>query len=170
MSNIYNDFANIKEGQLILIIPVGCYNGTYFMDSIQITHEDGSKSTVNCNHFALAVYSLESDMGIYADTLGWGIPDTVKTIFRNVAQKLGKPCPLYNMCHQSGSNVNNATHQCTNLCTPGYPLQTCSSVCGVSKVNKRIPTTRYTTSPYDILTTFGANVINKYARAATKLK
>ena len=73
-------------------------------------------------------------MVIYADTLGWGIPDTVKTIFRNVAQKIGKPCPLYNMCHQSGSNVNNATHQCTNLCARSYPLQTCSSVCGVSVI------------------------------------
>jgi len=131
---MYNDFANIKEGQLILIIPVGCYNGTYFMDSMQITHEDGSKSTVNCNHFALAVYSLELDMVIYADSLGWGIPDSVKTIFRNVAQKMGKPCPVYNMCHQSGSNVNNATHKCTNLCAPNYPLQTCTSICGVSVI------------------------------------
>ena len=85
-----NEFANIKEGQLIVNIPAGCYDGIYFMDRIQTTNEDGSKSTVNCNHFALAVYQLEFDMVIYADTLGWGIPDTVKTIFRNVAQKMGK--------------------------------------------------------------------------------
>ena len=51
-----NEFADIKEGQLILIIPVGCCDGTCFTDSIQLTNEDGSKSTVNCNHFALAVY------------------------------------------------------------------------------------------------------------------
>jgi len=71
-----NDSVNIKEGQLILITLVGCCDGTYFMDSIQLTNEDGSKSTgctVNCNHFALAVYSLEFDTVTYTDTLGWGI-------------------------------------------------------------------------------------------------
>ena len=31
---ICNEFANVQEGQLILIIPVGSYDGTYFMDSI----------------------------------------------------------------------------------------------------------------------------------------
>ena len=59
------------------------------MDSIQLTNEDGSKSTVNCNHLTLAAYSLKLDTVTYADTLGWGIRDSVKTIFRNVAQKMG---------------------------------------------------------------------------------
>ena len=94
-AQICNKFANIQEGQLILIIPVGCHGGTYFMESLQVVNSVGSNGIVYSNHFAMAVYSLDFDVVSYADTLGWGIPDKVKSIFRNVAQQLGKQVPLY---------------------------------------------------------------------------
>ena len=100
-----NDSVNIKEGQLILVTPVGCCDGTYFMDSIQLTNEDGSKSTVNCNHFALAVYSLEFDTVTYAYTLGRGYQILLKPYSEMLHRKWEKPRPLYNMCHQPGSDV-----------------------------------------------------------------
>ena len=133
-AQICNKFSKIQEGQLILIIPVGCHGGTYFMESLQVINSDGSNRIVYSNHFAMAVYSLDFDVVSYADTLGWGIPDEVKSIFRNVAQQLGKQVPLYNVSHQPGGNVNGGAHICTNLCSLKYPLQTCSSICGVSVI------------------------------------
>ena len=123
-------FANIHDGQIILFVPVGSNGGTCFMGSLQVSNTNGTNILLQSNHFALAVYSIEFNIVTYADTLGWGMPETVKTIFQKISQGLGKPAPLYNFCHQPGADTG--LHTCSHLHSLKYPLQTCSSICGVS--------------------------------------
>ena len=87
---------------------------------------------MHSNHFTLAICSLEFNIVTYADTLGWGMPETVRTIFLKVSQHFGKPAPLYNFCHQPGVDVT--PYICSHLCSRKHPLQTCSGICGVSVI------------------------------------
>ena len=54
------------------------------MGNLQVTGACGYKRLVYSNHFALAIYVLELIKLTYADTLGWGMPETVRTIFPKV--------------------------------------------------------------------------------------
>ena len=73
---------------------------------------------VSNTHF-VSLITIEFNMLTYADTLGWGIPGTVKTIFQKISQGLGKPAPLY-LCitlfyfyHQPGTDTGSCTvHIC----------------------------------------------------------
>ncbi len=127
-------FADVVNGQLILIVPVGQHDGEVFCGH-KVVESSDKTHIVRSTHFALAVYPLVSNRVIYADTSGWAMPDRVTTVCSMVAQAFGKPPPTYNYCHHPATTdlVMNI-HRCSEICSQLYPLQSCDWICGVATI------------------------------------
>lgn len=97
------------------------------------------------NHFTLAVYSFDRAELIYADTLGWPFPVSFSRNLNTLLSHLEKKSPSkLKLAHDPQSFVKveghqdgNSTeikHTCSEKCCKNYPMQKCSSVCGVAVI------------------------------------
>ena len=92
-----------------------------------------SKSSLVGNHFVFAVYKPQQNRVLYVDTLGWPIADDFKLDICQFAHGLGLPQPEFVSVH-SPHSYSFQIHKCNKNCAKWYPLQSCSSVCGVAVI------------------------------------
>ena len=83
-------------------------------------------------HWTLCQVNNVNKTIVYADTLGWKIPEgLLDKVNRFVTGVYSDDVANYKLitCHQPGHFVN-GQHCCTSSCAL-YPVQTCTTVCGV---------------------------------------
>ncbi len=101
------------------------------------THMDLDGNSGGC-HWALLFFEAGSSTWYYGDSLGWLFPsksDSLVSALRQIEQKASVTLIGTKVCCQplhNPSSVNSKhTHTCKGQCSRLYPLQNCSSVCGV---------------------------------------
>ncbi|KAK7082873.1 hypothetical protein SK128_026661 [Halocaridina rubra] len=75
-------------------------------------------------HYTLAVYDFESLTLIYADTLGWSVPEEFVSSLKSLLASLDYPSVFHTILCHSPNNLD--IHACVKSCSPLYPLQTSS--------------------------------------------
>ena len=111
--------------QLLFVLNVGASHGKTFL---------GTDEHIGC-HWTLCVVDLNVKRIIYGDSLGWPIPeglvDKVKGYITAATKEDGSDYSV-TMCHDSNSiSPLTSSHICNQKCVQLYPLQTCSSICGI---------------------------------------
>ena len=111
---------NIALSQVIVAVNV------HKQDDVTYVSEPGGKG----NHWALIIIDLSQKVSYYGDSLAWPVPS-------NLSQALGSSIKLIESklkitIQDSISNVIQLNVSKNENCTVKvYPVQTCSSVCGV---------------------------------------
>lgn len=85
-------------------------------------------------HWTLCQVDNEKNSIVYADTLGWKIPDGLLEKVRKFTDAVyQKDVGDYELviCHRPEFVDKDGRHSCKLSCAMNYPVQTCSSICGV---------------------------------------
>ena len=88
------------------------------------------------NHFACCIYYSDSNTLYYGDSLGYDIPSDVIRIFKEFLCLFGDN-EIASQCLVTSMHCNVYTagnHVCSNDCWTFFPLQTDSSICGISTI------------------------------------
>ena len=111
--------------QLLFALNVGASHGKTFL---------GTDEQKGC-HWTLCVVDLTMKRIIYGDSLGWPIPeglvDKVKGYITAATKEDGSDYCI-TLCHDYNSiSPSTGSHICSQKCVQLYPLQSCSSICGI---------------------------------------
>eukprot|EP00112_Aurelia_sp_Birch-Aquarium-sp1_P015510 Seg3441.7 transcript_id=Seg3441.7/GoldUCD/mRNA.D3Y31 product="hypothetical protein" protein_id=Seg3441.7/GoldUCD/D3Y31 len=86
-------------------------------------------------HWTLTYVDLVRNQWYYCDTLGWNAPSDLKKEIQKIVQTFykekdvpRKPFHGLTFCHIPSKT---SSHVCSSGCLPNFPLQTCSTVCGI---------------------------------------
>ena len=93
-------------------------------------HTDSS-NLLSGQHFSLAVYYVDKNECIYADSLGWSFPKGLEEKLRQVKVEIfgdESDTPIY-YCHPPDEHRNNIK-SCGFTCNTKFPIQSCSVICG----------------------------------------
>ncbi|XP_042209076.1 uncharacterized protein LOC121857200 isoform X2 [Homarus americanus] len=93
-------------------------------------------SVYTAEHFSFAYYSTETNEVIYADSLGWPAPATFLNMAKELALHINNDVdtPTLRYIHNPASVGENVAHECDHQCCKDYPLQSCSSACGIAVI------------------------------------
>lgn len=111
--------------QLLFAVNVGASQGKTFL----------ATDTRRGCHWTLCLVDLKTKKILYGDSLAWPLPDglvnKVKGYINAATNEDGSDYSIM-MCHDSDSiSPSTGCHICNHNCAQSYPLQTCSSICGV---------------------------------------
>ena len=115
--------GNLSDLRVVFLAHVGIdENGSYLGDN-----------TKSANHFSIAVYSWQSNEVFYADTKGWPIPPELSATIKDFGMCWGSnKIPNLIYCHHPSIGSDVSIHNCSSRCSPLFPLQSCSSICGIA--------------------------------------
>ena len=111
--------------QILFALNVGASEGKTFL----------ATDTRRGCHWTLCLVDLTTKKIVYGDSLAWPIPDglvnKVKGYINAATTEDGSDYSI-TMCHDSDSiSPSTGCHICNQNCAQFYPLQTCSSICGI---------------------------------------
>ena len=79
-------------------------------------------------HWPLLAIDLMKCTAYYGDSLGWPLPTNIMSAVGSNVKKIEDDLGID---ISSLENITNADKSQPNLCTPFYPVQSCSNVCGI---------------------------------------
>ncbi|XP_063888567.1 uncharacterized protein LOC135115578 isoform X2 [Scylla paramamosain] len=86
------------------------------------------------SHFSFALYSFDNNEVVYADTLGWSVPEPLYFMMDEFIAHFGKPEPIFSCLHDPESMVNGESHVCSKRCAQLYPVEQADAAYGLAVV------------------------------------
>ena len=83
------------------------------------------------NHWTMATYDVLSNEVIYGDSLGQMMPDELMVKMSHIIEMVFETKSHPSLCYSHDPDIHSHSHDCIGTCASNYPLQTCSSICGV---------------------------------------
>lgn len=88
------------------------------------------------NHWTLCHVDANEKRIVYADSLGWAIPDNLLSKLDSYIKAINVDLNVADFIVSTTHNPNSkypirGGHKCNHTCTWNYPLQTCSNICGI---------------------------------------
>ena len=112
-----------QPNSLVFFVNVGISSGRVVLGT----------PTIRGNHWTLCQVHHDNKAIVYADTLGWQVPEgLLNKVNRFVNAVYREDATGYEtvICHNPQFTVG-GKHSCRSSCAMNYPVQTCGSVCGV---------------------------------------
>ncbi|KAG0719279.1 hypothetical protein GWK47_000764 [Chionoecetes opilio] len=117
-----------REGlQVIFLLHVGKADH-------EVAHTSPNDRPYTASHFSFALYTFDQNEVIYADTLGWSVPEPLYFMMNEFIAHFRLPEPTYSCLHDPESVVNGESHVCSSRCSRLYPVEQADSAYGLAVV------------------------------------
>ncbi|KAK3864071.1 hypothetical protein Pcinc_030215 [Petrolisthes cinctipes] len=90
--------------------------------------------TYTASHFSFALYSFDKNDVLYADTLGWSIPEPLYFMMDEFITHFGLQEPSFSCLHDPESMQDPENHVCSNRCARLYPAEQFDCAFGIAVV------------------------------------
>lgn len=86
------------------------------------------------SHFSFALFSFDRNEVVYADTLGWSVPEPLYFMMDEFIAHFGLSEPTFSCLHDPESFTDGESHMCSNKCARLYPVEQADSAYGLAVV------------------------------------